>query len=699
VKYVKEFKSTIRNLCVLTLDSFNQDLRKLSKDIEESLNLLEQQSYIQRNGDLYEFLTDEEKDVEKEIKNTDVESSEIAAELEKIIFDQIIKQKKIRYDENGQDYQYSRKLDDRIFGREQELSINVITPDHEHVSDDDFHCSDTLHKNELRIVMPLDVRLVTDIRMYKQTEKYIRQSNASSQREAIKKVLDIKQSYNSVRLQEVSRLIKTLLCKAKLFVSGNKLEVNGNGNIEDPQPRILSGFYKLIQSSYPNLKMLQNFNYKEDQIKSILRESTGTFEGSGATALSEAEQEILATIKLYNSEGRRITLKSLLEKFEKIPYGWTFASVLCLLAKLFVRDKVDIKIDSNPLDKGNLEKALLNTQTQGNIVLETQAEFTPVQIRNLKDFCTTFFDTPPRSNEPKELAKEFNVALQALINELKPLGAQVSQYSFLKTLPPVLKKLEGLSNKPYDWYLKDFPIQKEAFLELKTSTIDPMRKFMNGSQKDIYDSAKKMINDLGHNFDYINNEDVAQVFKVMEDPECFKGSNMQQLKPLVSSLTEKVKAQIKEERVIVLDKVNSLKTKIGNTPLFSNLTAEQKNKIDQPFNDFALAIKSQDLIAKIRDTYAKFESDIYPQLITQMVKPKQVEPILPKTIDGAPPKPLPIGVESVKQEAKAEVINCRSVQVQFDKPWLDNEADVDLYLKELRKSLLKEINKGIKIIL
>jgi len=38
------------------------------KAVREALSLLEQQSYLQRNGELYEFLTDAEKDVEIEIK-------------------------------------------------------------------------------------------------------------------------------------------------------------------------------------------------------------------------------------------------------------------------------------------------------------------------------------------------------------------------------------------------------------------------------------------------------------------------------------------------------------------------------------------------------------------------------------------------------------------------------------------------------
>ena len=86
VKYVKSFKPTLRNLCVLMLEGFNQDLLQLKTNIEEALNLLEQQTYIQRNGELYEYLTDEEKDVEAEIKNTGVETSDVTAEMEKLVF-------------------------------------------------------------------------------------------------------------------------------------------------------------------------------------------------------------------------------------------------------------------------------------------------------------------------------------------------------------------------------------------------------------------------------------------------------------------------------------------------------------------------------------------------------------------------------------------------------------------------------------
>ena len=82
IKYVKEFKATAHNVSILMIDRFGADIVRLHKDIEEALGLLEQQTYVQRNGEEYEYLTNEEKDVEEEIKNTEVDSDQISSELD-----------------------------------------------------------------------------------------------------------------------------------------------------------------------------------------------------------------------------------------------------------------------------------------------------------------------------------------------------------------------------------------------------------------------------------------------------------------------------------------------------------------------------------------------------------------------------------------------------------------------------------------
>ncbi|WP_419594157.1 BREX system P-loop protein BrxC, partial [Thiolapillus sp.] len=445
VKYVREFKATIRNLCVLMTDSFDQDLPQLHDRVEGALNLLEQQTYIQRTGEIYEYLTDEEKDVEEEIKNTEVETADVAGELEKIIFDRILKNRKIRYDQNGQDYPFSRKLDDRLYGREQELAIHVISPFHEQVESVDILRMHSMGRDELLVIMPAEERLIRDLGMYKKTEKYIRQNISTTQQDAIRRILSDKGVRNQERYADIQQSVKTLLGQARLIVAGADVDVGG----EDPQSRITKGFYELIERTYPNLSMLRGIEYKESDVSRYL-------EGSGLDLgdnLSEQEQEVLAFVHSNQRGGVRTTLKSTLEHFERKPYGWYYAAILCTVAMLSARGKLELRSDSDILEEDPLRDALLNSRGHGNVVLEPQVEFTASQVRNLREFFEDFFDAPPKSTEAKALGKETAEAFAALVNSLERLLTQADDYPFLNVLRPELDNFKEIAGKPYTWFL------------------------------------------------------------------------------------------------------------------------------------------------------------------------------------------------------------------------------------------------------
>jgi hypothetical protein len=696
VKYVKEFKPTLRNLCVLMLDGFNQDLPALRKRVEEALSLLEQQTYVQRNGELYEYLTDEEKDVEQEIKNTEVESSDVAAELEKIVFDHVIKQRKIRYDENGQDYPFSRKLDDRLHGREYELAIHVISPFHENAESESILRMQSMGRDELLVLMPADERLVRDILMYKRTEKYIRQNISITQQESVKRILTDKGFQNRERYAELQQRVQSLMGKAKLFMAGADIEIGS----EDAQTRVLRGFHELISRAYPNLRMLRGITYTENDIAKCLKHSQQGLFGNDATSLAESEQELLAFIQSNNRGGVRTTLKNLLEKFERKPYGWYYAAVLCTLANLCARGKVEVRTDGNLLEEDELERTLRNTHGHGNVVLEPQVEFTASQVRALKEFFEDFFDAPPRASEAKALGRETGTALQDLMHQLTPLAAQASQYPFLNALTPVLEKLKELTGKPYTWYLTEVTRQEDALLDMKESVIDPVRKFMSGPQKGIFDNARKFVQTQEPNFAYIDGDETAQVVANLTDPECFKGNRMQQVKTQVETLQEKVTAQIEAEIAKAKETVAALKGRLCGMAEFGALNGDQQEQITRPFNEFNLGLERQKLIAVIRDTLRRFEESDYQRLLSQMTSWAQPAPTpepAPEPGETATPdegtKPTP----PVKPEPRIEYVPSRSVKVSFDKAWLADETDVERYLESMREALLDEIRKGKRI--
>ena len=128
VKYVKGFKPSVRNIGILLLSEFEADQTSQRRKIEEALSRLERETYIQRNGEVYEFLTNEEKDVEAEIKALEIDPSELSNELETLAFDTILRHRKIKHLATNSEYSFTRKLDDHAVGREYELAINLVSP-------------------------------------------------------------------------------------------------------------------------------------------------------------------------------------------------------------------------------------------------------------------------------------------------------------------------------------------------------------------------------------------------------------------------------------------------------------------------------------------------------------------------------------------------------------------------------------------
>ncbi|MGL4502402.1 MAG: BREX system P-loop protein BrxC, partial [Planktothrix sp.] len=97
IKYVKEIRANLDNLTTLCLTHIDEPKLNLKEKVEASLNRLEKQTLIQRVGDEYNFLTYEEQDIGREIKNTDIDPSDVTAELQKLVWDSIFTDKKLRY--------------------------------------------------------------------------------------------------------------------------------------------------------------------------------------------------------------------------------------------------------------------------------------------------------------------------------------------------------------------------------------------------------------------------------------------------------------------------------------------------------------------------------------------------------------------------------------------------------------------------
>ncbi len=669
VKYIKGFNATPKNLRVLLLETFDQNVTKLLKQMEDALNLLEQQTYVQRNGDTYEYLTDEEKDVEVEIKNTEIDSGETSKTLEEILFAGIIKETKMRYDVTGQDFPFTKKLDDRIASREQELTIHFVTPFSEYVDDLTALKSHSLGRPELLIVLPNDSRFYTDLMLYKKTEKYIRLSRSSSQKDSVLSILDTKGRQNDDRFLLIQERARELVGKAKFFVAGEAFEISS----EEPKTRIVKGFNELIVRTYPNLRMLKNMKFDESDIRKnldILKDSLLS------DSLTEPENEILAFIRSNNRTGTRTTMKTVEENFSRKPYGWYLAAIQCLVAMLLGRGKIEAKMDSNVLEGADLERALKNTYGFPNVILDPQTDVKASDLRRLKDFHSGFFDKPASANEAKSLGMEVRASFQEMLANLKEVHAQVNQYPFLAALDAPIQTVQEFSGKEYAIYFTELPKRENELLDMKEDVIDPILQFMNGSNRKLYDEAKQFMQAQSPNFSAMESEKPDQLRAILEAPDCFKGNKMKDAKTLMGELKKEVDKHIKKTRDEALTHVSKLQERVQGMREYAALKKDQKQEIEQSFEAIQSYIQNENLISSIRDRAGRYETNDYNSLLTRITEWTQ--------------KPTEKPVEYVSQG---------ELGVKFDKPYLADEEDVESYLDTLKKALLKAIkgNKRIRL--
>jgi predicted transcriptional regulator len=110
--------------------------------------------------------------------------------------------------------------------------------------------------------------------------------------------------------------------------------------------------------------------------------------------LHEIEVEVLNRIQRNKASHERTTIKSLIDNFYARPYGWYQTAVLCIIAKLYKRNKISLKQDGNNLDDRSVLDALQKNNQYANTILEMEEEIQNTQIQKLKNFYQEYFNEP-----------------------------------------------------------------------------------------------------------------------------------------------------------------------------------------------------------------------------------------------------------------------------------------------------------------
>ena len=678
VKYIKSFKATQRNLAVLMHTNFNEDQVQYTKEIEDALNLLEEQTYIQRTNDVYEYLTDKEKDIEQEIKKTDISVSEIPSELQSLIYDSILKQNKIKH-LNGTDYAFSRKLDGKIYNREAELSINIITPYSDDINLNNVAMKSIEAKTELFILLPADKRLFSDLDLYKRTSKYINQNMSSTLSDDVRRIIQEKQSQNAERKNRIQEKIASIVSKSHFYVQGSEIEMTGS----DAAGCIIKAFMELVNRNYTHLKMLAGVTYRQQEIDRIILDGDLVM----PTNLSEAEQEVLNTITRPGNY--KATVKSILDIFQKIPYGWSYDAVLCHIAKLYTRRKIEIKENSNILEDNDVIRVIKNTAKQENLILLPTISFSPNQIMQLKYFYRDFCNEPIADTDAKTIANKVKEKLKDKLSEVTELLYQKTNYPFVEVLLPIKEELLKCADKPYGWYFNEFSSISENLLNSNDEIVTPIYRFMSGTGKTYYDEAKSFIFSQKDNLEHIH-ADYKEISDILSDMNCYRGNTIQQLRDKIAQLQQNISAKLEEEKQTVLSEIAQLREETVKIDDWNKLEEYKQQMFLRCFDDFEADVSRQQSIPILKYNLTNFKDVRYLSILNQITE--AAKPVAPTPTD------TPSETPTVQPEKPREtIILASNVSVRHNKTLLATEADVEEYVENLRRAMLGEISDGKKI--
>ncbi|UNQ41327.1 BREX system P-loop protein BrxC [Prescottella equi] len=685
VKYVDSFRATPRNLTVLVYDLFGTDLTQLGKDVVEALNTLEAQTYIQRNGDLYDYLTNEEQKIEQEIKDVDIDSSEVSAKLNKLLAESVVRSTKATA-KNGQIFPFGYKLDGVPYGKQYELSLHFISPE------TDFSLDQIKMQSagfdELRVALPVEAnRILADLRLLLKTEKYVKRAQGSSRTAVETRILGEKGSQNAEREKEIVERLRTAVGASTLIHNAGILDVTAT----DAQTRINDGFVKVIAATYTNLSMLGGQTFNEQSLSGLVNPTDDGFDGMDSF-LEAPAGDLLGHLEMRGKRHEMVTMKQLVERYTIKPFGWGQWSVVAVVAYLAGQTKIEIQVDGKTLVRTEIVGALRNTQRYPNLIVAPQRVYDQKIVNLFRKFVIEFTDDGGITKDAAELGRVGKEHLEAKLAELKALRAGAA-YPFIDQLDAPIGLLAELSSNPAAWFVEHFA-GADDLLDAKDNTIDPIKAFLNGNQSKIYADARSFMQTNSTNIAYLPAGVADGIETALEDAQIFRGNRTTQLGNAVTAVRKQLEGVIAAERDAATAKIDDYWVQVPGSAAYAAATEEARQSVTQRAEQMRARVQQETQIPAIRNAAAHFVDTVYPAILDEL--------------EAARPAPAPKPEASGDDESQVPItpatpakqsISIKKLSLPGAGGVLETEAQVDAYLDQLRATLVATINDNKRITL
>jgi len=507
IRYIDVLPGSVDNLVTLCVDEIDCDKLALRKSIEESLSRLESETLIARNGELYFFLTNEERDIGREIKGVTIPSGAEERQLGSLLFEDILGDiRKHTYSLTQTDFGFTRICDDHAVGHKLEgsLEVSFVSPGGDSYAElsDDGKCIMQTGGEQGRVLirLPDDRGLGRELRSYLQTEMYVKSKHTGTLPETTKRILRDRSEDNRTRRTRILTNLREMLANASYFASGQKLDINRS----EPKAALGDALEYLIRNAFPKMNYIQHFHANvKQEIQSTLR-ANDIEQVALALDKPEANPHAMADLREYinlcSMSSKRIVLHELLDKrYGKRPYGWPELETVLLVARLAVLKEVELIVDGTPLSMEKAYDHLVSTNKQRKVII-TQREAAPVDlIKEASTLCKELFAEQSSNGEEAlfELIKGKLTVWQGDLTGYEPL-ARTGNYPGLNEISGALEALRKfVEQKDSLRFLKQF-VQSKVELQELAEDLRELRDFYT-HQKHNWEQLRTAVDELSQN--------------------------------------------------------------------------------------------------------------------------------------------------------------------------------------------------------
>ena len=583
LKYVRLVSLTTDNISTLLIQDVHEDMVVLKKQVEEALVFLEKHNYVNKWADAWEFLSNEEQEMERMISWTPIDELDVYAQVHDLVFatNQYWLANKYQHDKYH-NVSFKKQIDEyEKVSIDSQLSVKLLRKN-ENTETDWFSFS----AKQIRIVLPDNNiwELRNMISKCKKIEKFILQHNASD-----KNSDRITQKWREKELlmQKAIELLDDSLKESQIFLGAQELDLSWS-SFKD---RIHKALHSLFDTVYSEFWVLQK-PYKDDDIKELLSRANKV--ATQEALMEDMSPNLAARDRISNhiiqqwSQSFNVTLKSLQEKFSSAPYWWSDSDISWILTELYLSKIVILKYDGKSIeveDSRLVEYLTKSTHKERLLVNPKQAIDTRV-VRDVSEAMSSLWMTVSnRAQEDQdELFKEILGWRSTTVSQLEWLLQQYWLRSY-----PWKEKIESFHQlvnwiSPYleqQWLFDSILEQSSSLLEAKNSATMVIQ-FFDWKQKDIFISWLESVwryNSISTLLNEDSKSTLQQLSEILQKEEPY--SDIPQIKQLVNKLDASYQEILESKRSSTKERADWLVDQLLEIwNLDKDLKANVEDKLD-----------------------------------------------------------------------------------------------------------------------